>query len=38
MGQADEGIPAVLIRGLPRHGPSRPAADLVRPRERDMFR
>jgi coenzyme F420-0:L-glutamate ligase/coenzyme F420-1:gamma-L-glutamate ligase len=38
MGQADEGIPAVLIRGLPRQGQSRPAVDLVRPRERDMFR
>lgn len=38
MGQADEGIPLVLVRGLRRPGPARPAAALIRPRERDMFR
>jgi coenzyme F420-0:L-glutamate ligase / coenzyme F420-1:gamma-L-glutamate ligase len=38
MGQADEGRPAVLVRGLFIDAPERPAAALVRPRERDMFR
>jgi len=38
MGQADEGRPVVLIRGLERgHGQGR-AADLVRPRDQDLFR
>ena len=37
MGQAGEGLPAVIVRGLPRT-PSRPAADLVRPAEQDLFR
>jgi coenzyme F420-0:L-glutamate ligase / coenzyme F420-1:gamma-L-glutamate ligase len=38
MGQADEGRPAVLVRGLTFDAPARPASALVRPRERDMFR
>jgi coenzyme F420-0:L-glutamate ligase/coenzyme F420-1:gamma-L-glutamate ligase len=36
MGQSDEGLPAVLIRGLAT-GDGR-AADLIRPREIDLFR
>lgn len=38
MGQAAEGTPVVLVRGLRIEAPSRPAAALVRSRERDMFR
>src|ERR1700722_1407399 len=38
MGQAGEAIPAVLARGLYFEAPSRPAAALVRDRERDLFR
>ncbi len=38
MGQAGEGLPAVLVRGLTFESPDRPAAALVRARERDMFR
>ncbi|MBA3447811.1 MAG: coenzyme F420-0:L-glutamate ligase [Pseudaminobacter sp.] len=38
MGQADEGIPAVLVRGLRLAAPHRNAASLIRSRERDMFR
>jgi coenzyme F420-0:L-glutamate ligase / coenzyme F420-1:gamma-L-glutamate ligase len=38
MGQADEGRPVVLVRGLAPEAPERPASALVRPRERDMFR
>jgi coenzyme F420-0:L-glutamate ligase / coenzyme F420-1:gamma-L-glutamate ligase len=38
MGQADEGIPAVLIRGVHRKGQEGRAADLIRPRELDLFR
>jgi coenzyme F420-0:L-glutamate ligase/coenzyme F420-1:gamma-L-glutamate ligase len=38
MGQAAEGCPAVLVRGLHWDAPARPAAALIRPRERDMFR
>lgn len=37
MGQAAEGTPVVLVRGLRIEAPSRPAAALVRSRERDMF-
>lgn len=37
MGQADERCPAVLLRGLNLSGDGA-ARDLVRPRERDMFR
>jgi coenzyme F420-0:L-glutamate ligase / coenzyme F420-1:gamma-L-glutamate ligase len=38
MGQAAEGLPAVLARGLRFEAPLRPAAALVRDRERDLFR
>jgi len=38
MGQASEGIPAVLVRGLVRNTPESPARALVRDRARDMFR
>jgi len=38
MGQADEGLPAVLISGLAYDAPAMPAAALVRPKELDLFR
>jgi coenzyme F420-0:L-glutamate ligase / coenzyme F420-1:gamma-L-glutamate ligase len=38
MGQAAEGLPVVVVRGLTFSAAPRPAAALVRPRERDMFR
>lgn len=38
MGQADEAIPAVLVRGLIWTAPEMPASALVRPKERDLFR
>lgn len=38
MGQADEGIPVVVIRGLPLTETPTPAARLVREPARDMFR
>jgi len=38
MGQAAEGLPVVVVRGLTFDAASRPASALVRPRERDMFR
>ena len=38
MGQANEGVPMVLVRGLSWSAPDVPAADLVRPAERDLFR
>lgn len=38
MGQAHEGIPAVLVRGLRAEGPERPAAALIRDRQYDLFR
>jgi coenzyme F420-0:L-glutamate ligase/coenzyme F420-1:gamma-L-glutamate ligase len=37
-GQADEGIPAVLLRGVPFEPRNGNAAELVRPRELDMYR
>jgi coenzyme F420-0:L-glutamate ligase/coenzyme F420-1:gamma-L-glutamate ligase len=37
-GQADEGTPAVLLRGLPFEPRDGSAAELVRPRELDMYR
>ena len=37
MGQGDEGLPAVLVRGLDWAGGDGSAADLVRPREQDLF-
>ena len=38
MGQADEGLPLVLVRGLSWSAPEAPAAALVRPAEHDLFR
>jgi coenzyme F420-0:L-glutamate ligase/coenzyme F420-1:gamma-L-glutamate ligase len=38
MGQADEGTPAVLVRGLPYERRESRAAELVRPKELDLFR
>jgi coenzyme F420-0:L-glutamate ligase/coenzyme F420-1:gamma-L-glutamate ligase len=38
MGQAAEGQPVVVVRGLTFSEAPRPAAALIRPRERDMFR
>lgn len=38
MGQADEGRPAVLVRGVPYERREGSARELVRPRERDLFR
>jgi coenzyme F420-0:L-glutamate ligase/coenzyme F420-1:gamma-L-glutamate ligase len=38
MGEADEGLPAVHIRGLTWPADYVPASSLVRPREMDMFR
>jgi coenzyme F420-0:L-glutamate ligase/coenzyme F420-1:gamma-L-glutamate ligase len=38
MGQADEAVPMVLVRGLAWSAPNVPAAALVRPAEHDLFR
>jgi coenzyme F420-0:L-glutamate ligase / coenzyme F420-1:gamma-L-glutamate ligase len=38
MGQANEGMPMVLVRGLSWAAPDMPAAALVRPAEHDLFR
>ncbi len=38
MGEAAEGTPAALVRGLVWQAPHRPARALVRPRDEDMFR
>lgn len=38
MGQADEALPVVLVRGLVFSGEESPAADLVRPSMGDLFR
>ena len=38
MGQADEAVPIVLVRGLSWSVPDRPAAALIRPAEHDLFR
>jgi coenzyme F420-0:L-glutamate ligase/coenzyme F420-1:gamma-L-glutamate ligase len=38
MGEADEGRPAVLVRGLVWQGTPAPAAALIRRREEDLFR
>ncbi|HEX6144100.1 MAG TPA: coenzyme F420-0:L-glutamate ligase [Geminicoccaceae bacterium] len=38
MGEADEGRPAVLVRGLSWQGPPAPAAALIRERQADLFR
>ncbi len=37
MGEADEGVPAAVIRGLAWSGVERPAADLIRPVAEDLF-
>jgi coenzyme F420-0:L-glutamate ligase/coenzyme F420-1:gamma-L-glutamate ligase len=38
MGEAAEGTPAALVRGLAWNAPERPAAALIRPKREDMFR
>jgi coenzyme F420-0:L-glutamate ligase/coenzyme F420-1:gamma-L-glutamate ligase len=38
MGQADEAVPMVLVRGLGWSAPEVPAAALIRPAEHDLFR
>jgi coenzyme F420-0:L-glutamate ligase / coenzyme F420-1:gamma-L-glutamate ligase len=38
MGEAAEGRPAALVRGLAWRAPARPAAALVRPKAQDLFR
>jgi coenzyme F420-0:L-glutamate ligase/coenzyme F420-1:gamma-L-glutamate ligase len=38
MGEADEGVPAVLIRGVPSGDETQIARDIVRPLEDDLFR
>lgn len=38
MGQTDAGQPVVHLRGLRWTAPARPAADLLRPKQQDMFR
>jgi coenzyme F420-0:L-glutamate ligase/coenzyme F420-1:gamma-L-glutamate ligase len=38
MGQADEGIPAVIVRGLARSRRSSPASELIRPESEDLFK
>ena len=38
MGQADEAVPMVLVRGLSWAAPEVPAAALIRPAEHDLFR
>jgi coenzyme F420-0:L-glutamate ligase/coenzyme F420-1:gamma-L-glutamate ligase len=38
MGEGAEGIPAVLVRGLAWTAPERPARDLIRPLDEDLFR
>ena len=38
MGEADEGCPAALVRGLAWTAEARPASALVRPKSQDLFR
>src|SRR5438067_1681488 len=38
MGEAAEGPPAALVRGLDWSAPTRPASALIRPRPEDLFR
>jgi len=38
MGQADEAVPIVLVRGLAWSAPDRPGSFLIRPAEHDLFR
>ena len=37
-GQADEGLPVVLIEGYPTSSQHIPASELIRPEEKDLFR
>jgi coenzyme F420-0:L-glutamate ligase/coenzyme F420-1:gamma-L-glutamate ligase len=38
MGEADEGSPVAILRGLPWADTGQRAADVLRPRDRDLFR
>jgi coenzyme F420-0:L-glutamate ligase/coenzyme F420-1:gamma-L-glutamate ligase len=38
MGQAAEGLPAVLVKGLDLNAPARPASVLIRDKAKDLFR
>jgi coenzyme F420-0:L-glutamate ligase/coenzyme F420-1:gamma-L-glutamate ligase len=38
MGQASEGQPVVLVRGLVSRAPAQPATALIRPQQQDLFR
>jgi coenzyme F420-0:L-glutamate ligase/coenzyme F420-1:gamma-L-glutamate ligase len=38
MGQADEAVPAVVVRGLAWSAPASPAATIIRPPDEDLFR
>jgi coenzyme F420-0:L-glutamate ligase/coenzyme F420-1:gamma-L-glutamate ligase len=38
MGQAAEGLPVVLVKGLDLRAPARPASMLIRDRAKDLFR
>lgn len=38
MGQANEGYPVILVRGLVSPAPHQPAAALIRPQQQDLFR
>jgi len=38
MGEADEQVPAVLIKGLPEEDSKATASELIRPLEDDLFR
>jgi F420-0:gamma-glutamyl ligase len=38
MGEARESVPCAIVRGLHWTSPDRPARDLIRPLEEDLFR
>jgi coenzyme F420-0:L-glutamate ligase / coenzyme F420-1:gamma-L-glutamate ligase len=38
MGQANEALPVILVRGLPTHASGQPASALIRPAKQDLFR
>ena len=38
MGEADDQVPAVLIKGLPQEDSDATASELIRPLEDDLFR
>lgn len=38
MGQANEALPVILVRGLASRAPHQPAAALIRPQQQDLFR